>query len=146
MKDNAFVDTNIFIYLYSADEIEKRNICLSAIRKFDCITSTQALNELSNVFTRKWKLPISDIKKVIDEISSCCKVAQIDPETIKKALDIHGNYRFSYYDSLMLSAAIMSDCKYILTEDMKNQQVIDRKLKIVNIFKTAWITLHLLID
>ncbi len=133
MKDKAFIDTNILIYLYSADEQEKRNICLNAIRKYECLTSTQALNELSNVFSRKWRLNGEEIKKAIYEIQCFCKITLVDIDIINKALDIHSKYGFSYFDSLMLSSALTYQCKYILTEDMHDKQKIDG-MEIRNVF------------
>jgi predicted nucleic acid-binding protein len=37
----AFVDTNVFVYLYSDDEQDKRRRALSQIDRFDRIISTQ---------------------------------------------------------------------------------------------------------
>ncbi len=47
MKDKAFIDTNILIYLYSEDEIEKQQIAETLINKFLPVISTQVLNEIS---------------------------------------------------------------------------------------------------
>ena len=49
MNEKAFIDTNIFIYLYSEDEVKKQHISQKAVDKYDCIISTQVLNEFSNV-------------------------------------------------------------------------------------------------
>jgi predicted nucleic acid-binding protein len=45
MSDRAFIDTNVFIYLYSEDEVEKQGISQKAVDKYDCIISTQVLKE-----------------------------------------------------------------------------------------------------
>jgi predicted nucleic acid-binding protein len=39
-----------------------------------------------------------------------------------------------YFDCLMLVSALNSDCKYFMTEDMADGQVIDKRLTIVNIY------------
>lgn len=137
MKDKAFIDTNIFIYLYSSDEQEKKALCISEIKKFKCVTSTQALNELSNVFTRRWKLQSQDISNVINEISLFCEISLIEIKTIDKALALHDKYGFSYYDCLMLASALLCGCKYILSEDMQHNQKIDDALQIVNIIRNT---------
>ncbi|MCL2860068.1 MAG: PIN domain-containing protein [Oscillospiraceae bacterium] len=134
MQDKVFIDTNIFVYLYSSDEKDKKEKCLSAIGNYDCYTSTQAINELINVLIKKFNVKPNIIKEVIDEIYSSCIVNNVDKEIINKALDIHFTYGFSYYDSLMLSSALNSQCTQILTEDMNNNQLIDNVLKITNIF------------
>jgi len=134
MKEKVFIDTNIFVYLYSSDEKDKKEKCLSSIGNYDCYTSTQAINELNNVLIKKFNIETDVIKEVINEIHLNCIVTTIDKEIINKALDIHFKYGFSYYDSLMLSSALSSKCTQILTEDMNNNQLIESVLKITNIF------------
>ena len=85
MKDKAFIDTNLLLYLYSADEIDKQNKVKSAFYHYDCFISTQVLNEFSNVLSKKWKVPVPDIKMAINEIKQYCTISFIDMNTIEKA-------------------------------------------------------------
>lgn len=53
------------------------------------------------------------------------------------ALDLHYRYQFSSYDSLIVSAAISSECEYLLTEDLQQGQKICYKsslVKVINLF------------
>ena len=43
--DKAFIDTNIFIYIQRTDEPDKTKISEKTIDFFDCVVSTQVLNE-----------------------------------------------------------------------------------------------------
>jgi predicted nucleic acid-binding protein len=52
-----------------------------------------------------------------------------------KALEHHFKYSISYYDALMVVAAIEANCKYLISEDMQDGLIIEKKLQIVNIFK-----------
>ena len=135
MSGNVFIDSNIFIYIYSKTDPTKSELCKNYVIENDCYTSTQALNELSNVCIKKWNIDRQAIENAIDEIFSACKVCSIYEETIKKALCLHEKYRYSYYDSLMLASAIENGCEKIFTEDMQNGQLIENTLMIVNIFK-----------
>ncbi len=57
MNGKVFFDTNILLYLYSADEPEKQSISLHAVHDCICPTvSTQTLNELANTLFRKMKV------------------------------------------------------------------------------------------
>jgi len=134
MKGKVFIDTNVFIYLYSDDEPEKKTLAIKQLENNQCLTSTQALNELSNVFTRKWKLSAQDVENVISEISQVCEIKLLDVDTVKKALKIHDEYGYSYYDCLMLSSALQNKCEFIFSEDMQDGQKIE-DLEIINIFK-----------
>ena len=136
MNGKIFLDSNIFIYIYSDTEPLKSNICKNAINDNDCCTSTQALNELSNVCIKKWKIDISGIENAINEICSVCEIKLINEETIKNGLYLNEKYKYSYYDCLMLASALENGCQKIFTEDMHDGQVIENTLTIVNIFKS----------
>ena len=137
MSGRAFFDTNIFIYLYAEKEREKQTVCKDVINKADeCITSTQILNEISNVLIKKWQMPVDTVKTIHrDIIQISDEVVYIKEDTIDKAVDLHFKYGFSYYDCLMLSSALESNCQTIFTEDMSDSQVIENALTIVNPFK-----------
>jgi len=44
------------------------------------------------------------------------------------------NYNFSYYDSMIVSAALQSECEVIYSEDMQHNQIIEKRLQIINPF------------
>ena len=135
MSVRAFFDTNIFICLYSEDEDIKRDAAYRVLNNYDCITSTQALNEASNVWCKiswgknKIEEHINNIEKICDELMI------IQKKTILNALDLKFRYGYSYYDCLMLASALESACDIILTEDMSEGQIIENRLRIVNPFK-----------
>jgi predicted nucleic acid-binding protein len=135
MNDKAFVDSNVFLYLYSADEEIKREKAITALKQYHCVTSTQALNELCNVCTKKWKIAVEDIEKAVDEICGACTIYPLTPEIIKQALPLHRRYGYSFYDSLMLSSALSCGCNLLLSEDMQDGQVIEGLLRIKNIME-----------
>ena len=135
MSDKVFLDTNVFVYTQSKDEAVKRNIALKTLKKYDCCTSTQVFNEVSNVMIKKLKMSIADVKQIITAINNRCEVSIIDFETIQKALDLKDLYGYSYYDSLIIATAVLSDCDCIFSEDLHDGQIIDNKIEIVNIFK-----------
>ncbi|MDR2169008.1 MAG: PIN domain-containing protein [Planctomycetaceae bacterium] len=134
MNGRAFVDTNVFIYLYSGDEITKREIAQKAINKYECIISTQVLNEFSNTCIKKLYKKAEEVELAIDEITERCNILTLRTEDIKHALNIHKIFGYSYYDCLIIVSALNSKCDYLLTEDLANGQIIGNKLTIVNIF------------
>ncbi len=135
MSGKAFLDTNILIYFYSENEVHKRNASCHALNNYNCVTSTQALNEASNVWLKKYGWSSEKIKKHLDNIELICdKIVSIQKDTINKALDLKDCYGYSYYDCLMLASALEYKCNVILTEDMSDGQLIDNELKIINPF------------
>ncbi|MDR0321055.1 MAG: PIN domain-containing protein [Treponema sp.] len=134
MKDKAFIDTNIFIYLYSEDELQKKNISQKAVEKYDCFISTQVLNEFCNVCIGKLHQSTDEVELAITEITEQCNVLLMENHIIKQAIEIHKRYGYKYFDCLMLASALSSDCKFFITEDMADGQIINNKITIVNIF------------
>jgi len=61
-------------------------------------------------------------------------VASITQKTIRKAINLSQTLKYSYWDSLMLSSALESNCHIFNTEDFHAGQIIEDKLKIVNPF------------
>jgi predicted nucleic acid-binding protein len=135
MDGKAFIDTNVFIYLYSEDELEKQNISQRYVNRYDCIISTQVLNEFCNVCIKKLNKTADEIQLSLEEIIEQCAVCKIENEHISRALEIHKKYGYGYFDSLMIASALNSGCKYLLTEDMADGQIIDNKLTIINIYR-----------
>ena len=134
MNERAFIDTNVFIYLYSEDEIEKQEISKNVFNKYDCIISTQVLNEFCNVCIRKLNQTIENVELAIDEIMEQCTVTLIQKHNIKQVLEVHKRYGYKYFDSLIIASALNADCKYLITEDLSDGQIINEKLRIINIY------------
>jgi predicted nucleic acid-binding protein len=84
---------------------------------------------------KKLKMPIAEVKQIITAINDRCTISIITHEAVQKALDLKEVYGYSYYDSLILAAAVLSDCDYIFSEDLQDGQIIENKIAIVNIFK-----------
>jgi len=54
--------------------------------------------------------------------------------TILKACEIAARYQFSFYDSMIVAAALESNCEILYTEDMQHNQIINNTLTIINPF------------
>ena len=134
MNDKVFIDTNIFVYMQSPKDKEKCELSGRAIENFYCVTSTQVLSELSNVFTKKFKISAEHVKKFVDAVVLTCEVKLIHADLIKQALDLREHYRYSYYDCLIISAALDANCNYLLSEDLSDGQIIENRMKIINIY------------
>jgi predicted nucleic acid-binding protein len=136
MNAKSFFDTNLLVYLYSEDEPEKQAQILTQIKNTENRwISTQVLNELSNTLRKKFKLEYVDIANVIAEIRANFEIITVQIETIELALKIAEQYRYSYYDSAIIAAALESSCTLLYSEDMQHNQIIEGQLQIINPFK-----------
>jgi predicted nucleic acid-binding protein len=134
MSDKAFIDTNIFVYIQRTDNPQKKLISEQAAAYFDCVVSTQVLNELCNIFTKKYPVPVQNIKELLKRIHDYCELVTVTGDFASAALDYHHKFSISYFDALMVVAALKSGSKYLVTEDMQDGLVIDGTLTILNIF------------
>jgi len=135
MSDKVFLDSNILVYLYSFDEPKKKEIAECIITENNCLISTQGINEFINVLRRKKKKEYKEISLCIKEILDFSHLCYLDEETILHAMSIGEKYKFSYFDSLMISSALQADCSILYSEDLHHNQIIKKKVKVVNPFK-----------
>jgi predicted nucleic acid-binding protein len=42
-----------------------------------------------------------------------------------KAIDLQGRYKYGFYDSLIIAAALEANCNVLYSEDLQDGQVID---------------------
>ena len=122
--NRTFLDTNVIVYLYSEKDLVKKQKAIDVINDYNCIVSTQVLNEFCNVGLKKLQLPIIEIRNILEEILDTCYLFVVNYEIIEQALTVKKSYGFSYYYSLMVASALKCDCDYLFSEDLQDGQVI----------------------
>jgi predicted nucleic acid-binding protein len=130
MTGRTFVDTNILVYAHDADAGEKHTIAAEAITDLwesgSGIISTQVLQELYVTFTRKVPSPLKrNIARRLIENYLTWGLVINDGKIILHASEIEGNYRLSFWDGMIVAAAYSKNVDTILTEDLKDGQVIE---------------------
>jgi len=50
--------------------------------------------------------------------------AFVSVDLLKQALDVAERWRFSFYDSLIIAAALQTNCTILYSEDMQHEQKI----------------------
>lgn len=132
MPAKAFIDTNIVVYALGPNSA-KTSLAAPLFVSNPTI-STQVLSETANVALKKLALPLSETRKLLTKLESMCRVELIVPATMYRALDIVDRYGFSWYDSLIVAAALEAGCNTLYTEDLHHGQVIDSSLTVTNPF------------
>jgi len=134
-----FLDTNILVYAYDLDEKSKRQTAKAILA--DCwndrsgVISTQVLQEFYVTLTRKLssKLPASEARDVVSDFLPW-SIYQIAPTDIGEASEIEDQYGYTFWDSLVITAARNSSAEVLYSEDMQDGQKLG-DLKIINPFK-----------
>jgi len=139
MSDKFFIDTNIFIYSFDRLNLNKQNrakeIIGDALRQNNGCTSYQVIQEFLYVAIQKFKIPLKkqDCQKyILTVLEPLCEIySSID--LYNDALELQEGWRYSFYDSLIISAALKANCKILYSEDFQHGQRI-KELVIRNPF------------
>jgi predicted nucleic acid-binding protein len=132
----SFIDTNILVYAEARDEPLKQSVALTLLRNLKLggqgVLSTQVLQEYSNVGLRKLGLSANYLRRQLQSHEQF-EVVQVTPDLIHSALDLHQTRSLSFYDALILQAAIASGCDSLFTEDMGGGEFVNG-VRIINPF------------
>lgn len=107
----------------------------------DTFLSIQVINEtLSNLLSGKKpelkKLNEEEIKEILHYLFSPPRIlVEVNKETHLKASEFRAKLQFSYWDSLIVAAALFSGSEILYSEDMHDGLVVEQRLKIINPFK-----------
>lgn len=135
MSDKAFLDTNIVVYAHSDFDVVKQSKSHAIITQQKTIISTQIIQETANILNKKLKNTWPDVARAIASLTANSYIHTNTSKTILKACEITDKYHFSFYDSLVIAAALETDADILYSEDMQHNQLIENKLRIVNPFK-----------
>jgi len=127
---SVFVDTNILVYAYDSSAGDKHEIAKKEIAALwdsgQGHISTQVLQELYVTLTKKVPKPISpDLAKPIIQDFLKWKVVINDGISILEAIEIQKQYRFGFWDALIVQAAVKGGAGVLLTEDFESGRLID---------------------
>lgn len=134
MNDRVFLDSNVLVYAHTDIDDFKQSRAQQLITQNSSYISSQVIQELANTLSRKFKHPWKDVEKVLANSIKNNNLFINNEKTILEACGLADRYKFSFYDSLILSAALECECDLLFSEDLNNGQLIENKLKIVNPF------------
>ena len=134
MQDRVFLDTNILLYAFSTKDLQKQNIAKNILLS-DAVISTQVINEVTVNLIKKFDFSEDNIQKFLSSSYSRYQVVDLNYELFSTASSLRKKYMFSYYDSVIVSAALISDCSTLYSEDMHHDLLIENRLRVVNPFK-----------
>jgi predicted nucleic acid-binding protein len=130
--DDSFFDTSVLLYLLSEDANKADRV--EELLAENGTVSVQVLNEFAVVALRKLRMPLRDVREILDTIRAVCRVESITLATHDRGLAINERYGFSLYDSMVVASALIGGARVLYAEDLQHGQVVDGQLRIVNPF------------
>jgi predicted nucleic acid-binding protein len=134
-----FLDSNVFVYLFDDVDDRKRavaeRVVAGALATGTGAVSYQVVQEVLNVLTRKLGASPSDARRFLDGVLAPLWRLGPSPELYVRALEVRERYGFSFYDALVVAAALDAGCARLLSEDLPHGQRIG-DLTVVDPFRT----------
>lgn len=137
MRDKLFIDTNIWLYALfknSSDDVryaQAKQFISGLVRP--CL-STQVIRETFSNLIKKGKTAESTIQMLLHGWYQDCEVVESSLAQSLLASRLRLDFRFSYWDSHVVAAALDAGCTKLYSEDMQHGLVVENILIIQNPF------------
>jgi predicted nucleic acid-binding protein len=132
MRDKYFLDTNVLVYTFDPREPHKqtaaRRLVSEALSTGTGIISCQVAQEFLNVATRKFERPLTSDDCQLYLAQVLAPLCEVFPsiDLLHTGLSVASRFGFSFYDALIVAAALHGNCRVLYSEDMQHGQTIDR--------------------
>ena len=130
-----FLDTNVLVYGFSGQDTAKRGVARALAESEGAHVSTQVLSELAHVLTRRFGVPVPEVKQRIMSIAGTCEVVQVTPAVVLEALRIMQRLGYGFFDSQIVAAALACGASILYTEDLHSGQIVDGSLELRSPFR-----------
>ena len=140
MSAEVFIDTNVFIYHLDATDKRKHAVAERIVRdglaSGNACISFQVVQECLNTALRKAEVALDTdaARSYMDTVLIPLLQVPAGGALYHRALDVRARWQFSFYDSLIVAAALAAGCSRLISEDLQHGQRID-SLTIHNPFK-----------
>ncbi|GMV45450.1 MAG: hypothetical protein AMXMBFR66_08480 [Pseudomonadota bacterium] len=131
MSASTFLDTNVFVYQLEGADRRKQRIADALVRDAlltqDACISYQVVQECLNVITTKARVPLTPAQAQSYLDAVLAPLVQVGASTAlcRRALDLRARWQLSFYDALIVAAALTAGCRRLLTEDLQHGQQIE---------------------
>jgi predicted nucleic acid-binding protein len=133
----CFVDTNIWLYaLIAGQDTDKSARAGELLREnaASLVISSQVINEICVNLLKKAHLAESNVEQLIRSFYHKYPVVLLDEAVQITASQLREKLSLSFWDSLIVAAALHSGATILYTEDMQPGQAIYERLTIHNPF------------
>lgn len=137
MPARVFVDTNIWLYalIQSNDALGDRRHRQASDFLYQLtrpIINSQVIREICANLIKKAKMPEDAVQSLLQGWYRDCEVVTSNVAQYLLASKLRANSAFSYWDSMIVAAALDAGCVTLYSEDMQHGQKVEGQLTIVN--------------
>ncbi len=131
MVADAFIDTNVLVYQVDSRDARKQAIAERIVRQAlvtgNACISFQVVQEWLNTVTRKAAVPLGlpQAQAFLDTVLAPLLAVTASVDLYRRALDLQQRWQFSFYDALIVAAALEAGCKRLISEDLQHGQRVE---------------------
>ena len=118
-----FFDTNVLVYAHDARHAGKRDLSRSlvgdALDHDEFVVSTQVLVEFYATATRRGLLAWAEALDLV-LLWSGHEIVNQTPALVANAIALHRDHSVSFWDALIVQAALDARCDVLLSEDLQH--------------------------
>ena len=139
MSDRFFLDTNILVYSLPANTSGKQKRAAElvdhGIGSGKGVISYQVVQEMFSVAFRRFtpRMTFAEAEQYLVTTLQPLLVVHSSHSLYMEALTLSRRYSLSWYDALIVAAAVESECRILFSEDLQNGQSFGN-LKVQNPF------------
>ena len=137
MNTKIFVDSNIWLYAIIGIEDYKKHMRASdlILKNKNIFISTQVIREITVNLLKKTNIGEDFVHKFVVDAYMNYKVAFLNEKVYLKAYSLRYDYDFSYWDSIIVASALLSECNVLYSDVLSDKLVFEDNIKIINPFK-----------
>jgi predicted nucleic acid-binding protein len=134
MNAKFFLDTNVVLYVFDQAAPKKAQVAMQLIKdgidSKHTVISYQVVQEFINIALKAFRVSLarSDLELFLETALFPMAVVSPSQPLVIEALRVQSAYRLAWYDSLIVAAALESDCEVLYTEDIQHGQRIRNML------------------
>lgn len=123
MSGPSFVDSNVLVYADDRSEPHKRDTARQLLRRLlrdgSGKLSLQVLQEYFSVATRKLAVSAPAARRKV-ALFARFDVVPIGLDDVLAAIDLHQLHALSFWDALIIRAALLAGCRRVYSEDLQH--------------------------
>jgi predicted nucleic acid-binding protein len=130
MSARSFVDTNVLVYLFDGRDPRKQARAAEVLQQLADedeapVVSTQVLQEAFVALTRKLHIDAGDALASMRELGDDnFRIQSIDAAMVWRAAERSSADQLSFWDALIVEAALEGDCTVLYSEDLQDGRTI----------------------
>ena len=128
MNARFFLDTNIFVYCFDKSSAKKARRAAQLVRQAVAtrkgVVSYQVAQEFFNVALRRFTQPmtVAEAEQYLGTAFGPLLAVHSSQALFSEALRLTDKHRLSWYDSLIVAAALEAQCEVLYSEDLRHGQ------------------------